>query len=80
MHRRARGLGDLPACPEEDAMTAEECDAEAARCVARGDALGAVIWRARAACTRNGKVLHDRRGWAERWEESDDAARKRNVT
>lgn len=41
--------------------TAEHCEAEAERAVARGDALLAVIWRARAACIRNGKVVKTRR-------------------
>ena len=54
-------------------MTAEECEAEAARCVARGDGVGAAIWRARAACTRNGKILPDGRGWLARHEEEADA-------
>ena len=54
-------------------MTAEECEAEASRCVARGDGVGEAIWRARAACTRNGKILPNGRGWLARHEEEEDA-------
>jgi len=37
-------------------------DREAARRVEAGDALGAAIWRARAACTRAGKIIGPRKG------------------
>ena len=41
-------------------MTPEQMDAEAARCDARGDVVTAAVWRARAACTRAGRVLPDK--------------------
>lgn len=37
--------------------SAEAMDREARRRLEAGDALGAAIWRARAACTRNGKIV-----------------------
>ena len=40
-------------------MTPEQMDAEAARCESRGDVVTAAVWRARAACTRAGRVLPD---------------------
>lgn len=40
----------------------EAMDREAARRVEAGDALGAAIWRARAACTRAGRIVGQARG------------------
>jgi len=38
-------------------MDADAMDREADRAVARRDALGAAIWRARASSTRNGRIV-----------------------
>lgn len=60
-------------------MSAADMDAESAACVARGDALGAAIWRARAACTRAGRIVPtvDGRGWLARWDARNASAEAR---
>jgi hypothetical protein len=51
------------------------CDRQAAAATAAQDSLAAIIWRARAACTRAGKILETRRGdWLTEWERSRDPA------
>lgn len=38
-------------------MDPEQMEREADRCEARGDSVTAAVWRARAACTRAGRIL-----------------------
>lgn len=49
--------GVRPGDRHNSLMTPSDMEAEALRCEARGDSVTAAVWRARAACTRAGRIL-----------------------